>query len=206
MAKYSLKATMTYFYGRLKTVFADKTEFENLQTQVQGIVNQGGEVNTINTVKVNGTALTPDSNKAVNVVVPTDTSELNNTAGFITATALAGLAEQASVYTKAETDTAISTALAGISGVSFQVVSALPATGESGIFYLKAITGGKNKNLYEEWVWVNKGTSQSPDWDFEQIGTTSVDLTGYLKEEDIEPLTTQDIDDIFNASNNGGGE
>ena len=206
MAKYSLKATMTYFYGRLKTVFADKTEFENLQTQVQGIVNQGGEVNTINTVKVNGTALTPDSNKAVNVVVPTDTSELNNTAGFITATALAGLAEQASVYTKAETDTAISTALAGISGVSFQVVSDLPQQGESGIFYLKAITGGKNKNLYEEWVWVNKGTSQSPDWDFEQIGTTSVDLTGYLKEEDIEPLTTQDIDDIFNASNNGGGE
>ena len=204
MAKYSLKATMTYFYGRLKTVFADKTEFETLQNQVQGIVNQGGEVNTINTVKVNGTALTPDSNKAVNVVVPTDTSELNNTAGFITATALAGLAEQASVYTKTETDTAISTALAGISGVSFQVVSDLPQQGESGIFYLKAITGGKNKNLYEEWVWVNKGTSQSPDWDFEQIGTTSVDLTGYLKEEDIEPLTTQDIDDIFSASNSGG--
>ena len=199
------KTGLAYYHGRAKTVFANKTAFETLQTQVQGITETGGEANTINTVKVNGTALTPDGNKAVNVVVPTDTSELNNTAGFITATALAGLAEQASVYTKAETDTAISTALAGISGVSFQVVSDLPQQGESGIFYLKAITGGKNKNLYEEWVWVNKGTSQTPDWDFEQIGTTAVDLSGYLQASDMVAITTAEIDELFNDNQNSGG-
>lgn len=38
----------------------------------------GGEANVIETVKVNGTALTPDSNKAVNVTVPTKVSDLTD--------------------------------------------------------------------------------------------------------------------------------
>lgn len=34
--------------------------------------------NVIETVKVNGSALTPDANKAVDVTVPTKTSDLTN--------------------------------------------------------------------------------------------------------------------------------
>ncbi len=44
----------------------------------------GGEANVIETVKVNGTALVPDANKAVNVTVPTQTSQLLNDSGFLT--------------------------------------------------------------------------------------------------------------------------
>lgn len=40
------------------------------QTKLSGI-EAGAEVNTIETVKVNGTALTPDANRAVDVTVPT---------------------------------------------------------------------------------------------------------------------------------------
>jgi len=43
-----------------------------------------GEENVIETVKVNGVALTPDSEKAVDVDVPTKTSDLQNDSGFIT--------------------------------------------------------------------------------------------------------------------------
>lgn len=43
----------------------------------------GGEANVIETVKVNGVALTPDSNKAVDVTVPTVTSDLTNDSGFV---------------------------------------------------------------------------------------------------------------------------
>lgn len=43
----------------------------------------GYQANVIETVKVNGTALTP-TNKAVDVTVPTKTSDLNNDDGFIT--------------------------------------------------------------------------------------------------------------------------
>lgn len=52
----------------------DKTKLDNIES--------GAEVNVIETVKVNGIALTP-SNKAVDVPVPTKTSDLNNDSGFI---------------------------------------------------------------------------------------------------------------------------
>lgn len=41
-------------------------------------VEADADVNVIETVKVNGTALTPDANKAVDVAVPTATSDLTN--------------------------------------------------------------------------------------------------------------------------------
>lgn len=43
-----------------------------------------GEYNKINTISVNGTNQTPDSNKNVNITVPTKTSQLTNDSGFIT--------------------------------------------------------------------------------------------------------------------------
>ena len=65
--------------------FATKTEAEaiaddldTLSDRVEEIIAEGGEPNTIETVKVNGTALTPDANKAVDVTVPTSTSDLTN--------------------------------------------------------------------------------------------------------------------------------
>lgn len=44
----------------------------------------GGDTNVIEEVQVNGVALNPDANKAVNVQVPTNTNQLTNGAGFIT--------------------------------------------------------------------------------------------------------------------------
>ena len=46
-------------------------------------VASGAQVNVIETVKVNNTALTPSS-KAVNITVPTKTSDITNDSGFIT--------------------------------------------------------------------------------------------------------------------------
>ena len=54
---------------------AEKTKLSGIET--------GAEVNIIETVKVNGTALTPSS-KAVNVTVPTKVSQLTNDSSFIT--------------------------------------------------------------------------------------------------------------------------
>ena len=47
-----------------------------------GGIASGAQVNVIETVKVNGTALTPSS-KAVNVTVPTKTSDLTNDSNFV---------------------------------------------------------------------------------------------------------------------------
>ena len=55
-----------------------KQTYDDTVTTVAGLVAEGGEPNVIETVKVNGTALTPDANKAVNVTVPTKVSDLTN--------------------------------------------------------------------------------------------------------------------------------
>lgn len=48
---------------------AEKTKLAN--------ITAGAQTNTIETVKVNGSALTPDSNKAVDIAVPTSLSQLS---------------------------------------------------------------------------------------------------------------------------------
>lgn len=55
-----------------------KAKYDTAVSKVDELTETGGAPNVIEIVKVNGTALTPDSNKAVNVVVPTKTSELTN--------------------------------------------------------------------------------------------------------------------------------
>ena len=54
----------------------------NLTNRLDGIVAQGGEPNTINTIKVNGVAQTIDSEKAVDISVPTKFSEITDDSGF----------------------------------------------------------------------------------------------------------------------------
>ena len=58
----------------------------------------GYQANVIETVKVNGTALTPSS-KAVNITVPTNTTQLVNGSGFITSSALSGYQTTANLVT-----------------------------------------------------------------------------------------------------------
>ena len=53
---------------------SDKTKLDGVAT--------GAQVNVVETVKVNGTALTPDANKAVNVTVPTKTSDITNDSNY----------------------------------------------------------------------------------------------------------------------------
>ena len=67
-----------YFYNRIKVVFASATDLSTLEAKVDEIIAEGGEPNVIEVVKVNGTALTP-VNKAVDVTVPEDLSDLTNT-------------------------------------------------------------------------------------------------------------------------------
>lgn len=75
--KYLNYTGLQYFYNRIKTIFTSQTDFNALETQVQDLITEGGEPNVIETVKVNGTALAV-TDKAVDVTVPTQTSQLTN--------------------------------------------------------------------------------------------------------------------------------
>lgn len=72
------KTGLTYYHNKIKTEFASQADLDALDTKVDDIIAEGGEPNVIETVKVNGTALTPDANKAVDVIVPTKTSDITN--------------------------------------------------------------------------------------------------------------------------------
>lgn len=56
-----------------------------IATKLEEITSQGGEPNTIETIKVNGSPLEPDGSKAVDITVPTKVSQLTNDSGYQTA-------------------------------------------------------------------------------------------------------------------------
>lgn len=55
-----------------------KAKYDTAVSKVDDLTETGGAPNVIEIVKVNGSPLIPDSNKAVDVTVPTKTSELTN--------------------------------------------------------------------------------------------------------------------------------
>lgn len=83
--KYFSQTDFSYFWGRIKNLFAKQADLDTLDAKVDEIISEGGEPNVIETVKVNGTALTPDAQKAVDVTVPTKTSDLTNDGADATA-------------------------------------------------------------------------------------------------------------------------
>ena len=138
-------------------------------------VASGAQVNKIESIKVNGTAQTITS-KAVDITVPTNNNQLTNGAGYQTAS---------------EVQTAINSAISGITGIDFQVVTSLPATGTKGVIYLVS-NSGTGTNIYDEYIWVTNR--------FEKIGTTEIDLSNYYNTTNLLALTNQEIDTIISTS------
>lgn len=60
-----------------------KAKYDTAVKKVDDLTETGGAPNVIEIVKVNGAALTPDADKAVNVPVPTKLSELTNDDNFV---------------------------------------------------------------------------------------------------------------------------
>ena len=138
-----------------------------------GNVAAGAQVNKIETIKVNG-VVQDIKTKEVDITVPTDNASLANGAGYQKA---------------AEVQAAINEALSGITGIDFQIVSALPATGVKGTIYLMAHSHGTGDS-YDEYIWLPTSSK------FEKIGNTDIDLSGYLKKTDMVAITKAEIDTI----------
>lgn len=107
----------------------------------------------------------------VDNAIPTNLSALTNDSGFITNT----VSNLTNYYTKSETYTQdeVKALIDAVTTLNIEVVTKLPTENISATtIYLKGSeTTGTND--YEEWIYANN------DW--ELIGTTAVDLSGYLK-------------------------
>lgn len=91
-------------------------------------------------------------------VVPTTVSSFTNDAGYQNAS---------------QVSEAINTAISGITGISFEIVQALPATGDPGTIYLMLSSSGAPGDIYDEYIYINNA--------WEKIGTTAVDLSTYTQ-------------------------
>lgn len=168
-----------YLWNKIKANFAGKGEIppiDEATTSKSGLMSKedkakldgiadSADVSLVQEVKVNGTALTPDSNKAVDITVPTtvaslsdasnyalassiptNVSDLTNDAGYQTASdvATAISTSTSDFQTQAQVEAAINSAIAGVYKYKGSVANraALPASGqESGDVYNLEDTG-----------------------------------------------------------------
>ena len=107
--------------------------------------------------------------------------------GYQTAAQVNSAITSKGYQTESQVNSLINTAIADITGIAYEVVTELPATGSAGVIYLIS-NGGPNPNIYDEYIYTNGS--------FEKIGTTDVDLSGYLQESDLAAITNSEIDTI----------
>lgn len=161
-------------------------EAGDIPTKTSDLTNDSGFITasslpTVNdatlTITQNGTTVaTFSANSATNtsaaITVPTAVSDLTNDSGFITSsdipTDVSDFTNDADYQTGSEVSAAIATAISGITGIQFEIVQTLPATGDPGTIYLIS-HGGSGTDIYDEYVYVNNS--------WEQIGTTAADFT-----------------------------
>lgn len=147
-----------------------------LLTLLEPVIEAAGEDNVIEVIQKNGVNLTVQ-NKTVNIPIPTDAD-------------IEALIAAHGYQTASDVNQAIDDALADITGIDFEIVSTLPASGTKGVIYLVG-----NAAPYDEYIWVEP-SSGTAHW--EQIGSTSIDLTGYVQASEMHALTNAEIDTIFN--------
>lgn len=128
-----LKSTLTKIKTWAEGLFVAKEVGKGLSTNDYTNAEKqklaGLEAPKIQIVKVNGSPLSPDGSKSVNIDL--------------------------SPYALSEAVTAeIAEAVSGITGFDAQVVEELPQTGTKGILYLVA-NSGSGQNIYSEYVWIN---------------------------------------------------
>ena len=138
----------------------------------------------------NGTTtdlVTFGSNAFSDVTIPTDTNQLQNSAGFITNT----VDNLTNYYTKNETytQTEINNLLASIDTIEYKVVDSLPTASsttyfnDSKLIYMVAISSGSGTDYYNEYITIRSGNIGSYTYSWEKIGNTQVDLSGYVKKD-----------------------
>ena len=84
----------------------------------------------------------------------------------------------------------VTNAIAGISGFHAEIVSELPASGQSNILYLVAKSSAASGNGYDEYLYINGA--------WERVGSTDIDLSGYVQAADMHAITNTEISDIIN--------
>lgn len=173
-------------------------------------IEEGAQVNVIESVSVNGVALEV-TEKGVNVTVPTGAlasldevgiEQLSTTLAALingkadSATTLAGYGIL-DAYTKTETDSAIAAGVAAADHLKRMIVEstdAIDVEADDADQYIYMVKNAKSKtgNLYDEYMVLDGALEKVGDWE--------IDLSGYVKFTDIGEVTNEEIDAIVAGS------
>lgn len=169
-----------------------------------GGIDTGAEVNVVETIKVNGTALEVTS-KAVNITVPTDNNQLNNGAGYQTSAQVESAITAKGYQTATQVNTAIeakgyqtaaqvAAAVSGAGHLKRAKVTTLPDIddAEENTIYMVPITSATGDNKFTEWMVIDEA--------WEKTGDSDVDLSGYVQDSDLSAITNGEIDTMMASS------
>lgn len=110
--------------------------------------------------------------------IPINNNQLTNGAGYQTAS---------------DVNSAIDAALSDVTGINFEVVQTLPASGSHGTIYLVPKQASQG-DIYDEYIWLTH-SGGTAHW--EQIGTTAIDLSDYWAKSELTAITSAQIDAIL---------
>lgn len=147
-------------------------DYSDLDKQKLDGIESNSQKNIIELIKKNGSNLSIDSNKAVDIIVPTKLSQLTNDKTY-------------------KTEGEIRTLIQDVGRLKKEVVAELPTIGDadSNTMYLVESEGGVG---FAEYIVINGA--------WEKLGDTgSIDFTQYVKHSDITIITEAQIDAMFNA-------
>lgn len=84
----------------------------------------------------------------------------------------------------------VTAAIADISGFHAEIVSELPETGKTNILYLVAKSEVASGDGYDEYLYINGA--------WERVGSTNIDLSGYVQASEMHAITNTEITAIVN--------
>ena len=125
--------------------------------------------------------------------VPKKVTDLSDAANYAQVSSLPTkvenlLEDSANYVKKTDLTEEVKHLIGNIQSIDFKVVDSLPQTGDKATIYLISDNKGEN-DAYDEYIYVNDR--------FEKIGTTSVDLSDYVKKEDVKSISNEEIDALF---------
>lgn len=136
-------------------------------TATSDLTNDSGFITSSDLPTVNNATLTIQKN-GTNVQTFTANASSDVTANITVPTAVSDLTNDSGYQTASDVTSAINSAISGITGISFEIVQQLPATGDAGKIYLLS-NGGSGTDIYDEYIYYNNA--------WEKIGSTAADFT-----------------------------
>lgn len=180
-SKLTKLAALKALAQKVESDYATKTSVSNLEQRINDIVATGGEPNTINKIKVNGTEQAIGEDKSVDIVVPVKVSDLTNDSKF-------------------QTDTEVAAAIAAADHMKRKIVDStadidLTAADASQYIYMVKKSTTKTGDKYDEYMVLNGSV--------EKVGNWEVDLSNYQPKEAGKGLSTNDFTNELLTKLNG---